>query len=166
MANRGKLHRVGFSETGGRPGYVYSTRVIKADWVEHELGLGRFLSLYPEAEILTGFDVDEKLRPDAEMKLKKKLFVEYFTGKERLDYVFRKTFAKYREYEGPVLFVAPDKRYMNGLVRRAERIAQCAHFGTILEAKKAPYGKIWTDFWGNLSPLEKPSVIETPNVCK
>lgn len=156
MANKGKLLRVGFSETGGRPGYVYSTRAIKVDWVGHELGLGRFLSLYPEAEILTGFDVDQKLRPDAEMTLKTKILVEYLTGSMRLDHVARKTFAKYRQYRWPVMFVCQDKRYMNGLLKRAERIKDCAHFGTVVEAKKDPYGKIWTDFFGNLCSLEKP----------
>ena len=90
------------------------------------------------------------------MTLKVKLLIEYLTGTMRLDHVARKTFAKYREYKGPVLFVFPDKRYMNGLLRRAKRVAHCAHFGTIIEAKKDPYGPIWTDFYGNVSALKQP----------
>ena len=135
--------------------YVYCCRNIKADMVEHEQGLTTFLLLFKDAPIVRGYDVDPELRPDAELTLKTRLMVEWVTEHTQVP-KFRERLREYRAYDGPVLWVCPDRETAERLCRAAARIENNAYFGTIADALDDPFGPIWTDSEGRVSALENP----------
>lgn len=140
----------------GRPQDVYCN-----DWkpkhnnLRHEVLLTDFLLLYPDAAIVRGYDVDRKIRPDAEMSFdngKKHHFVELDTGHVRYNKL-KERWKAYGNTKDLLLVVTSTQKRLQNLLKHSQRVAHIAVFTTLAEARKNPHGKIWIDTSGNAGSL-------------
>lgn len=129
----------------GRPERVYcNSWKPKADQLRHEVLLTDFLLCYPESDVLRGWLVNRRIRPDAEMTWKDRLFyVEFDTGHESYSQVRRRQ-RVYSGIQDILLYVTLTKTRMAGLIRNSRAVKSIALFTTLELAKRDPFGPIWT----------------------
>lgn len=133
----------------GRPETVFcNTWKPKADQLRHEVYVTDFLLAYPEADVVRGWRVDRRIRPDAEMTLRgHKLFVELDTGEQSHRQVRERQLA-YAGVQGFLLYVTLSERRMDGLIKHAEAVKGIALFTTLAQVLADPHGRIWVDCFG------------------
>jgi hypothetical protein len=139
----------------GRPEHIFCNGwKPKYDQLRHELLLTDFLLGYPEGDVLRGWAVNRRLRPDAELTLDGYFyFVELDTGEESLAQVRRRQ-ARYLGTEDYVLFVTLSPRRLEHLRQRAhEAVKGIALFTTLDEALREPRGEIWIDCQGERTSI-------------
>ena len=121
--------------------------------LRHELLLSDFLLAYPSADVVRGWRVDKRIRPDAEMTLEGNRFnVELDTGTE--DY--RQVKHRQRAYRGVtdfLLYVTTSERRRDGLVRHSEAVRNIALFATLEDVLAEPHGEVWRDCFGNRASI-------------
>lgn len=157
----------------GRPENIYcNSWRPKRDQFAHELLLTDYLVCYPNADVLRGWSVNRRLRPDAEMSLDGYFYnVELDTGEQSYAQVRRRQ----RRYAGSqdfLLYVTQSSRRLEGLRKNADPLVRSiALFTTLADAQHDPAGDIYTDFFGertsivdsasrSSTPVEKP--VEEP----
>ncbi|MBI5760025.1 MAG: hypothetical protein HZA46_16025 [Planctomycetales bacterium] len=136
-------------EPTGRPETVYCNLwKPKSDHLRHEVWLTDFLLCYPAAQIVRGWRVDSRIRPDAEMTLDdQKFYVELDTGEQS----YRQVRERQRAYAGVqdfLLYVTLSPRRMAGLIEQSHAVHNIALFTTLAQVQADPHGKIWVDASG------------------
>lgn len=141
----------------GRPCNVYSRARFKVDNLRHEVLLTEFLLAFLDGDIVRGYDLHEKQRPDAKFTSDgKTYFVELDCGTMNYQHIISKRFRKYEDYEGLVLWVALTDVRKEGLRSRASIVSHNALFTTLNASLMNPYGGVWQDYEGNITSVEKP----------
>lgn len=153
LRGQGLLRQVGqlMIEDVGRPEKIYCNGwKPKYDHLRHESLLTDFFLLgYREADVLRGWLVNKRIRPDAEMTLQDVFYyVEMDTGLESYAQVRRRQEA-YRGVNEFVLYVTLSKGRREGLRKRSRAIASTALFTTLDEVKEDPRGDIWVAYDGD-----------------
>ncbi len=154
MAARGKIKRVGFISTLGRPRLLYGTWHIRPDRAEHEYAVSLALLGYRMGEILRGSHVDQKYRPDAELQLKLHYMVELDRGTESITFVQRKRMPLYQSYDGIVLWIAETEVRREALRHVAAAVQEISLFGTLSDIQKDPFGPIFLAYDGSRKAIE------------
>ncbi len=125
----------------------------KSDQLRHEVLLTDLLLSYPSADVVRGWKVDQRLRPDAEMTLDgRKFYVELDTG--HLNH--RRVSDRLRNYQGVkdyLLFVTLSERRLPRLIADAQSVREIALFATLDAIMREPRGMIWIDAFGNRTSL-------------
>ena len=137
-------------EDSGRPEKIYCNGwKPKWDHLRHECLLTDFFLFgYPEADVLRGWLVNKRIRPDAEMTLEGVFYyVEMDTGQESYAQVRRRQ-RNYAGVEDPVLYVTLSGDRREGLRKRGKAIASIGLFTTLDEVLECPRGDIWVDHDG------------------
>ncbi len=140
----------------GRPQDVYCNGWRpKPDMLRHEVLLTDFLLLYGTARVRRGYDVDESIRPDAELWLSGRKFnVELDTG-ELSHRQVEERWSLYRNVKEYLLVVTCSQARLEGLLQCAEPVSGIAMFTTLDAAKDSPHGEIWVDCFGNRVSLPR-----------
>ena len=146
----------------GRPERVYSNSwTPKADHLRHELLLTDFLLCYPEADVLRGWLVNKRIRPDAEMRINGRLFnVELDTGHQSYAQVRRRQ-QRYAGVQDLLLYVTLKSSRLAGLIRNSNAVQSIALFTTLSQAQANPFGEIWKSCSGRSGSI---GVQESPAV--
>ena len=133
----------------GRPEVVYCNGwKPKADQLRHELLLTDFLLCYPETDVLRGWLVNRRIRPDAEMTKDGRLFyVEFDTGHESYAQVRRRQ-KVYAGVQDILLYVTMTKTRMAGLIRNSDSVKSIALFTTLEQVMSNPTGDVWKSCGG------------------
>lgn len=157
LRERGLLRLIGEVMIGdtGRPEKVFCNGwKPKQDHLRHEVLLTDFLLLYPEAEVVRGWSVDKRVRPDAEMTLfGRRFFVELDTGEQSYAQVQRRQRQAYADVQDFLLYVTMSERRLEGLLTHADQVKGIALFTTLDKAKSDPRGPIWVDGFGETAAL-------------
>lgn len=153
LRRQGLLRQVGelMIEDAGRPEKVYcNSWKPKWDQVRHECLLTDFFLLgYSTADVLRGWMVNKRVRPDAEMTLQGVFYyVEMDTGSESYAQV-RKRQRAYAGVEEPLLYVTLNAKRREGLRKVSKAVASIALFTTLEQVKESPRGNIWMDCNGD-----------------
>lgn len=120
----------------------------KSDQLRHEVLLTDFLLGYPDAEVVRGLTVNDRIRPDAEMVLGgRKFYVELDTGEMNHSRV-QQRHAAYAGVQDFLLFVTLSAARMPRLIAGAEAVREIALFTTLEQAMREPRGEIWVDAFG------------------
>lgn len=139
----------------GRPDKIYcNSWKPKYDQLRHELLLTDFLLNYPEGDVLRGWAVNRRLRPDAELTLGDYFYyVEMDTGEQSYTQVRRRQ-SRYSGVEEFLLYVTLTARRLEGLRKNAHAaVKQIAMFTTLDEAIRDPRGQIWIDCQGERAAI-------------
>ena len=139
----------------GRPENVYcNSWKPKYDQLRHELLLTDFLLNYPDADVLRGWAVSRRLRPDAEMTVAGFFYyVEMDTGEQSYAQVRRRQ-ARYSGVEDYLLYVTVSPKRLEGLRKNAHSaVERIAMFTTLEEALRDPHGQIWIDCHGERTAI-------------
>ena len=135
----------------GRPERVFCNGFEpQRNHLKHEVWLTDFLLPYDEySEMKRGNEVDQKIRPDAEMEMgNEKYFVELDTGTVHHPKQ-RKRWKRYSTVKDEFLLVVTlSKIRMKNLITNADGVRSIALFTTLAEAIADPYGEIWRDCLG------------------
>jgi hypothetical protein len=109
-----------------------------------------FLLLFPKAQVVRGYNVDKRIRPDAEIAIGDLRFLlELDTGKmthRQLRFKWLKRYAGVTDYMLFVTLGSSDR--LDRVIRNAKRVHDIALFATFSEVMQCPYGKVWTDAKG------------------
>jgi hypothetical protein len=112
-----------------------------------------FLLCYPQAEIVRGWQVDHRIRPDAEMTLDgQRFFVEMDTGEQTYRQVEHRQRA-YKSVRDWLLYVTITEARLAGLMRHSMTVRDIAFFTTLDRVLKDPTGEIWIDSSGKVASL-------------
>ena len=113
-----------------------------------------FLLSYPDCDVLRGWAVSRRLRPDAEMRLGDYFYyVELDTGEQSYAQVRRRQ-TRYAGIEDFVLYVTMTEKRLDGLRRQAhEAVRRIALFTTLSDAVRDPHGEIWIDCQGERTAI-------------
>lgn len=127
----------------------------KSDQLRHEVLLTDFLRCYPEAEVVRGPFVDNRIRPDAELTFSdgRAFYVELDTGLQSHTAVLRRQREAYRDVQQMVLYVTLSRRRLSGLVAHAQLVKDIAVFTCLEDAVRDPFGPIWVDAQGHTGGL-------------
>lgn len=138
----------------GRPERVYCNGwKPKPDQLRHELLLTDFLLCYPEADVLRGWLVNKRIRPDAEMMLQGRLFyVELDTGHQSYSQVRRRQ-RVYAGVEELLLYVTLKQSRKAGLIRASKSVSSIALFTTLAQVQTDPCGAIWESCSGRVGSI-------------
>ena len=139
----------------GHPETVYCNGwKPKSDHLRHELLLTDFLLCYPEFAVVRGWLVNQRIRPDAEMRNgETKLNVELDTGKQTYRMVQRRQKEAYADEQDLLLYVTLTERRMAGLIQHSEAVKDIALFTTLERVQADPDGEIWVDWFGGTSAI-------------
>jgi hypothetical protein len=157
LRNQGRLRLVGniVVNDSGRPERVFCNAYKpKYDQLRHELLLTDFLLKYPEADVLRGWAVNRRLRPDAEMTLDDYFYyVELDTGEQSYAQIRRRQ-ARYSGVEDFLLYVTSTEKRRDGLRNHThEAVRSIALFTTLDAALRDPRGEIWIDCQGERTAI-------------
>jgi hypothetical protein len=157
LATRRRIRLVGtVSRKPGRPEYVYCRWRPKADQLLHEVELTELCFKLEAGEILRGpHVVDQKVRPDAEVRINKQL---YYLELDRGTMSYGQIARRFRLYEAcPYLslWVCSTGQRLEGMRQRAEPIRHTALFATFAEALATPHETIWRDYRGDRGALPR-----------
>jgi hypothetical protein len=139
----------------GRPENVYcNSWKPKYDQLRHDLLLTDFLLNYPEADVLRGWAVNRRLRPDAEMTLDGFFYhVEMDTGEQSYAQVRRRQ-SRYSGIKDFVLYVTTSPKRLDGLRKNVhDAVLPIALFTTLDDALREPHGEIWIDCQGERTSI-------------
>ena len=141
-------------KSAGRPEIAYcNSWKPKSDQLRHEVWLTDFLVCYPEAEIVRGWRVDRRIRPDADMTLRgRKFYVELDTGEQSYPRVCDRQVA-YAGVQDFLLYVTLSERRMAGLISHADSVKGIALFTTLNRVQQDPHGRIWIDCFGRTAAI-------------
>lgn len=107
-----------------------------------------FLLCYPDVEFIRGYDVDPRIRPDAELTIGgQRFFVELDTGEQS----YRQIASRQRCYAGIkdlLLYVTLSEKRMARLIRHSHAVHAIALFTTLEQVQHDACGEIWTDWTG------------------
>lgn len=157
LRTQGRLRAVGFVRgVSGRPEIAYcNSWRPRSNQLLHEVRLTDFLLCYAQAEIVRGWQVDSRIRPDAEMTLGgQKFFVELDTGEQS----YRQVEQRQRAYESVkelLLYVTSTETRLAGLMQHSSAVRSIAFFTTLDRVLRDPQGEVWTDCFGNVVSLTK-----------
>ena len=136
----------------GRPERVFCNGYEpQRNHLKHEVWLPDFLLPYDEYSVMRrGNDVDQRIRPDAEMEMDdQKYFVELDTGTVHHPKQ-RKRWKRYDKVADEfLLVVTSSKKRMKNLISSADGVRSIALFTTLKEAIENPFGEIWHDCSGS-----------------
>ena len=139
----------------GRPETAYCNAwQPRSNQLTHDVLLTDFLLCYPLAEIVRGWQVDSRIRPDAEMTVAgQKFFVELDTGEQTYRQIRHRQRA-YAAVRDLLLYVTVSETRLAGLMRHSSAVESIALFTTLDRVMRDPRGEVWVDFAGKTVSLK------------
>lgn len=112
-----------------------------------------FVLCYPQYECVRGYEVNKRVRPDAEFWFGEKcVFIEIDMGQQSYRQV-RNRQRVYSDITNPLLYVTASERRLRGLIRESVQVHSIALFTTLGRVLQNPDGEIWEDANGNKCSL-------------
>ena len=158
LVKRRKLYHIGKLYLDGvcdQREEFWCKRSIKLSNREHEAFTMEVVLCYHEHDAVTGPNVDQKLLPDATVKIGANTFhIEMHMGTMDRSQVQ----ARWKKYEGctdTILVVCRDEESLLDMMRWSKSLGQLVYFSTVVQVRSDPYGRVWRGLDGVLKAVDK-----------